>query len=307
MIDPSDVGGSLGFATTCRAVSNSPGATQHPVPCAETLGISIRATSRRPGTHGRYQSRADVGYHASMSGAGQHYQRYMQSQTGKYATWQLGSKIELGDVGLLHAGEFRCETNLARLGIPFTAEEGGKTDESHASASWSSIGGGAELSTKGPRAVAKLEFARAGSVIFQARDLQQFRIADFHAVAKRIREHEEWQRDWMVVDQVWHSSRVAICVAVTDSAQAKVIAHDGGALKNLSMLAEASLGFDIEVASGQISVIKSGTPVQPLYTCRKRNWFGKVVPVSTRTSSEDELEAEWAECDLTDLVRSYVV
>lgn len=241
-----------------------------------------------------------------MDRAGEMYQRHINKQTGKFATWPLGSRVELGDVGILRGGEFRVETNLGKLGIPFGKREAAITDESHSSVRWSSVDADTELQLPGPRAVAKLEFSNSGSVVFEAHALQQVLIDDFHTVAKHIRQLDDWQRSWVIIDQIWRSSQVAIIVALSDGASAHVVADGAGTLQDLSALADASLGFRIERASGQLSVVKSGGLVHPLFTCRKRNVWGKVVAVSTHGDDEQAADAEWPTCEFDDLLGSWI-
>jgi hypothetical protein len=183
------------------------------------------------------------------------------SSLGYHATWLPGVPVAVGDVGILNRGVFEKRTSMATLGAVVSVESGKSGDFDYQSANdvkWVTKVKG-ELSPAVPsvgraKAGAKIEFGRAGSVVFHLEDCRVERFSDTIAIESLMWDLWDryiWEDEWVLVTETVASPRATILVAAT-----------GGAAVEIAAKGSATAAIGEGVLSGSIGLVSS----QGMYT-----------------------------------------
>ena len=145
------------------------------------------------------------------------YQDILSRQNGYRALWPADYKLKLGDVGKFYNGEFKVETNLRDLSLPFDI----KTSQSNIPDYEFTHG---DIKTDWQADTCKLKFA-ANSFHIQLTDVILRQIANLDNIAKYVNDlyrsgQGKWDPAWLIVTDLMETKDGHIIVAPTDSKKA---------------------------------------------------------------------------------------
>jgi hypothetical protein len=147
--------------------------------------------------------------------------------------WLPGTRLRLGDVGVLDAAGWSPVGTLTGLGIEHTAGGPGvAVDHDYRSVNGTevstTVGAQADLAAVAPADVGvsvHYRFSRQGAFVVQARSVRVRQITDLAAVGEQVLASYgdgTWQRDWQVVTEVATAGSVLVLVAARSGAEATV-------------------------------------------------------------------------------------
>jgi hypothetical protein len=198
------------------------------------------------------------------------YTKSMSKRFDLYATWPLGSQLELGDIVV-----FETKYKVKRLGnvrqknVEFDVrEDAAPMDLDHQSAKGVSFNIGVEGDITAPGADVKTkvgyQFSRSGSFVFNAKTVT------FPEIENLIKLWDDikglgvwWQSDWKVVTKLAVAESIA--VMISSSSDGKVELAADGNITGVPNIADAGLGFDFTHKSDMETAMISQEVTQPLF------------------------------------------
>jgi hypothetical protein len=227
-----------------------------------------------------------------MSDAAKFYQKTIHNRIQRLATWEPGDAVAVGELGVLHNGNFRRVTTLADLGIAFEVEKAGITPHR----SLTSISGvqlrseaGGELPRAGGRVLVGLQ--QAGAVLFEAARVQQERFANSLPIIEQLRERRErddWDRSWVLIDQVWRVGRGTVIVATDDQVELALTLRGDSSI-GLAALAEGIVEGEFELRRGDVYKLLGARNFTPMYSAWTFGLWGRVKYLSLEAKVEPPL------------------
>jgi hypothetical protein len=153
----------------------------------------------------------------------------MRGAFERLPVWLPNTSMALGDVGTFGDGGWVRHTTLHALGVAFRTEQSpDATDYEYASSDGATVTGslsGAGPAGAGGSGAMSIEFSRAGAVALHAYDVRVRSIADLADVEARILDlhpARRWRRDWIFVHEVAEGGPVAVMVAGSTEAAARI-------------------------------------------------------------------------------------
>jgi hypothetical protein len=164
-----------------------------------------------------------------MATVHQLYTREMHDEFGSFACWPPNETLALGDVGILRRDSFEKKTNLADLGVEFTATDPGEpADLEYSSAGEVELTGRAEVRAGGPPLSFEVTFGRKGAIFFRAVCCTWESIADLPSVERQLLDRARaghWQPRQVVVTKLLRTGPAAVLVSSEPGARAEFRAH----------------------------------------------------------------------------------
>lgn len=206
------------------------------------------------------------------------YHQYTEELNDKFgflATWLPGTKLRLGDVGILKRERFEFVTTLEDLGIPFaTRDIGGVADYQYVSSKGVTIdfhGNGTAETPGAPLARASsavsINFSRANAVVFVAAGCKTTLVERQdqlgHAILARYRANN-WQEDYVVITELITAESATILVSADDSAKVDLAAKAKIATAGFS-LADPSIELQVASSVGVATQILAASQLTPLF------------------------------------------
>lgn len=187
-----------------------------------------------------------------MSITFQRYLREMHRHFGYLATWNPGSPMELGDIGLIQSGVFQRKTSLKLLGFePQIRPDETPTDLNYESATGVSM----SIKLQGEPALpgsslaqasagVTFEFSENGAVVFAATGATSPSLSDVLAIEEFIKQLPRWDSRFVIITEVVQCKTATVLVSGSQSA--KIELNASGALAAASFsIADASLNLSI--------------------------------------------------------------
>lgn len=177
-------------------------------------------------------------------GSVQTYTRTVTSETGRYAVWEPGDPVLLGDYGTSASGIYKKLGNIAEFGVSFNQEstgagfweytsEGVLTASSDVAASVLGVAGG-------PEAALEITFAREKSLFVRAGESSWVQIANLREVAEALAKTKRWDFGWRLVTGVREAG--SLLVVINRSRGSRVVVS--GSVDALEQLKLGQLRLD---------------------------------------------------------------
>ncbi len=246
-----------------------------------------------------------------MKGPAKQYTKEMRRKFAYIATWNPGTPITIGSVGISTDGRFQRVSDLETLGIPYEilkdndptdldyASEGSVTVTMKAAGS-GPVGGLATLD-----AGFSVEFKRTNSTLFKARETYTDVMRDTHKlgdeILKRYRKGE-WEKEWVVVTEVVRATSATILISNSQNGQVDLKAQVDGNL--LGGIADPTLELGIQFSRGMETQIIAEKGLTPLYRSVgiKTHLFGKPEVIGRGMRGLDMVTPTAARNELADVV-----
>lgn len=210
------------------------------------------------------------------------YTREIRRELHRFATWEPGQPMTLGDFGELRGAQFVRLGNLADIGLEFAVRADGHTDHVRYTSEGSvEMGfGGSAGGVVGPvaEAKAKLEvsFKAEHAILFTAADVTYETVADHLELERAILERFElggWDARHSIVTELARSGSTTVIVSAARDARI-VLEAEGEVDKidlanaglNARLAAQSNIGFQAVTESGM-------TPLLGLSRVRPRGLF----------------------------------
>jgi len=196
------------------------------------------------------------------------YTKEMAKKFGYFATWEPGTSVRIGDVGILKKNLFTRTGGLTDLGIAFrTGEDETTAQFSHASSGKISMFFKAAGEPPFPGSVLNedkagvtIDFTKPNATVFEAAGCRSFSIEDQIALGKTILDRHakgEWNEDWVVITELITAASATILISAASNAKIELIAATGEK-RTIANLADASAGFTVAAVRGLHTGIVAG-------------------------------------------------
>lgn len=222
--------------------------------------------------------------HNIMQGPAKQYTKEMRRKFAYIATWNPGTPMTIGSIGVTKDGRFRRVSDLETLGIPYEiikdndpadldyASEGSVTITMKASGS-GPVGGLGTLD-----AGFSVEFKKSNSTLFKAKETYTDVMRDTHKLGQEILKryrNGKWEKEWVVVTEVVRATSATILISNSQNGQVDLKATADGNL--LRGLADPALELGIQFSRGMETQIIAEKGLTPLYrgVGIKTHLFGK--------------------------------
>lgn len=230
------------------------------------------------------------------------YARTVRKHTNYRATWLPGSRLELGQVGIISDGVFHYRTDLEKLGIAFEVRRDNQPNDTFnfdsngvRSTSFKAAGETDEAfkSVAAAKAGARVEFSGAHAVVMRTKNARVNTIADIAkletdllaAVQRTIGPDGEavppvWQRDWVVITEVVDAEAATIIMSTERDATIEIEASGTIGPDGLVDV-DAGFGHESTQSIGIKEIAKRGmTPLHRAIRVRRQFlwWWDDVVP-----------------------------
>ena len=218
-----------------------------------------------------------------MKSIAQQYTDTMRKKYGKvYAAWKPGSHFELGDYGFLEKGVFSQLGNVKQLGDEFKfkiIEDPKPSNEEYRSEAVKKnkiTADGKTVANSNVNVAAgfSIEFANAGSVLYEAKNVRTNKIADVAALGAKIKKlyfsgksaenGVFWDKRYVVITEIDEAESATIIVANTKNTKVNLLARANISAARLD-IADAKLGWEHHVESGEITKSISDNGATPLF------------------------------------------
>ena len=239
-----------------------------------------------------------------MSKASKLYLKEIYQRFSYLAVWLPNTNLNLGDVGVQDADEFKMMTTLNNLGVPFVV----RTSETPVDFTYTSHSG-VTLKTKAEGEVAagtmlpeaqagiSLQFGKEGAFLFQAVGCYVDEIEDKvtlgQAVIEMLKEGT-WDSSWGVIDTLVRADSATIVVSNSQSAALELTAKAPVAVTNLANL---EAGLSVNLQRGEIIRFIAAKGLAPLFRLSRvkqsllSTLLGRSAPITFGgVSSEDSME-----------------
>ncbi|MFD3488648.1 hypothetical protein [Streptomyces sp. NPDC058665] len=218
-----------------------------------------------------------------MTAVHEQYATEMRQQFGYLATWLPGTRISVGDVGVLRGSRFEPYTTLAGLRVDFGMRPVGTPgDLEYASAGqveveWHGQAGLLAGSMAGAQTRVTVSFKRSHATFFQASRAATSAISDLPAVERAlIGLGGDWQREWVVVTEVVKARSAVVVVSSRRGGRLDLRVQGG---EPGASLAELASRVQVNSEAGIAARVVSPTGLTPLFrVCQLRG--GRVRRVS---------------------------
>lgn len=210
------------------------------------------------------------------------YTREIRKQLRRFATWEPGVPMRLGDFGELRGSQFVRLGDIGQMAIAFETREDGAADHvSYTSEGAVELafgaGGAADVALLADaKATLRVDFGARYAILFTAADVAYRSMADHLALEKAILERFEesaWDARHVIVTELVHSGSTTVIVSSGSNASITLEAEGGAKqidLADASIRARASaernIGYKAVTATGM-------TPLLGLSRIRPRGLF----------------------------------
>jgi len=209
------------------------------------------------------------------------YTKSMAKRFDMFATWPVGSELELGDIVIFETKhKVKRVGNITAKGVTFDLrEDAAPVDLDHQSSKGVSFGIGVEGDVTAPGAdvTTKLgyEFSRSGSFVFNAKTVTFPEIEDLIKLWDDIKGLGAWwQSDWKVVTKLAVAKDLAVLISSSSNGKVELAAK--GNVTGVPNIADAGLGFDFTHKSDMETAMITHEVSQPLFeihAVRRRGLF----------------------------------
>lgn len=222
------------------------------------------------------------------------YTKAMHKEYGTRATWLPGTKISIGDVGVLHDGKFVPQSSLKDLGIDFEVIEEFPMDYDYVSSQGVNIhkklaGQAAPVQTSAlgqADAGLVVEFKKEGAIVFSAKNGRKYRLKNSLQIGMEIEKRYEagqWKKEWLIVSEVIIADNGTILISQSSNVNVELKAKGQLGAGDLK-LSNLDLDFASQVDASKAITVKADQGLTPLYNLSgiRAGWFskGKFVPKS---------------------------
>jgi len=194
----------------------------------------------------------------------------MHHNLGFYATWLPGEAINVGDVGVLKGGRFRCLSSLRELGIrAVTAQTGTLVDVQYTSTRGTSISTSAGVNAVVGSGQITIDFSDAGAFLFHAMQMRPTRLENRAEVSDDILhayEIRKWEKEWLLIEAVHIAKSTTVVISEDSKARLVLSAEAKGPIASLP-LADPNASFSVVSTQGRLFHTIGARELRPLYSC----------------------------------------
>ncbi|PQP34780.1 hypothetical protein C6A37_05965 [Desulfobacteraceae bacterium SEEP-SAG9] len=234
-----------------------------------------------------------------MSQLARSFNRALHNELTIYAAWYpVANTIKLGDFGLIEDGVFRALGNISEFNAHFNhaAGESASIDFRSRGATAVRMVGGSKVDSYpevgNVEATLSFNFENANSCLIKGM-LSVMAMQNIYQVAKKLKEHDSWERRFRVVSATYTSENIVI-IATSESDTKVEFSATVDALKQVELgKVEAKVGIQSTKEKVFMSVGKSG--VVGLRLFKLGIWGG----VKVLGNEDTAYEEQWGE-DLED-------
>lgn len=232
-------------------------------------------------------------------GVYQQYTAELNDKFGFLATWLPGTRLRLGDVGILKRDRFEFVTTLDDLGIPFKIRDiSGAADYHYVSSKGVAINFHGNGKAESPGAAVasaasdvSINFTRANAVVFAATGCKTTLIERQDQLGRSILERYQagnWPGEHVLVTELVTADSATILISGDDSAKVDLAARAKIATAGFS-LADPSLELQVASSVGVATQILAASQLTPLFRASavRRRIFSAP---SFQTRSADSVE-----------------
>lgn len=210
------------------------------------------------------------------------YTREIRKQLKRFAAWEPGTPLQLGDYGQLDGALFQRIGNVSQLGVAFSALDDGTSDRiSYASKGAVDFSTDLDADADVPAAVRgkaalKVSFKTESAVMFNAADVHFEAMADQRELGRQILElyaEGEWDARHSIIVELSRAGSTTVIISAGSSASILLVAE--GDVPNVD-LADASLKIapSVERNIGYKAIAEAGmTPLFGLARVKPRGLF----------------------------------
>ncbi len=207
------------------------------------------------------------------------YTREMYRQFGYLATWNPGTPMELGDIGIMKQKQFTKIGNVSDLGISFEIEE----DHTPIDLEFSSEGA-VSISTKlsgtptftgstlsDIDAGIHVTFSKENAILFKANDTRTPAIKNQIKLGKEIIElfkAGKWDKNWVVITELVTADSATILISSSKEASIDVKVSGEIGMNELD-IAEAELELEVKFSKDLSTKFIAKTGLTPLFKVSK--------------------------------------
>lgn len=155
------------------------------------------------------------------------YATSIRKEIDRYAVWEPGEPLQLGDYGLLHDKTFEKRGNISEFGATFHHAESKPalyeftsdgTTMSEASVDGSTTVGG----PGGSRFSLEFKFSRDHGLVIRAAESYTTEISDLHMLAMALRKLPRWEFRWKIVAVLRTASNATILMSRSANSSVKI-------------------------------------------------------------------------------------
>jgi hypothetical protein len=156
------------------------------------------------------------------------YATSVRSEIDRYAVWEPGQPLELGDFGELHDKTFEKRGNVKDFKVAFEEKSGTRAFYEFTSAGTSiaeaSLGGSVNLGgpVAFPRASLTFEFAQERGLFLRAADSYTIQISNLNNLAGELSRQGHWKFHWKVITEIRIASNAVILMGRSANSTVKV-------------------------------------------------------------------------------------
>ena len=230
-----------------------------------------------------------------MSQLAKSFNRALHKELTIYVAWfPVANTIKLGDFGLIEGGVFRALGNISEFDVGFNHAPGqpASIDFMSNGATAVRMMGGAKVDSYPEvgdvEATLSFNFESANSCLIKGM-LSVMEMQNIYQVAKKLKEHDSWERRFRVVSATYNGEN-SVIIATSESDTKVEFSATVDALKQVELgKVEAKLGIQSSKEKVFMSVGKSGVVGLRLF---KLGIFGGV---KTLGDEDTAYETEWDE------------
>jgi hypothetical protein len=202
--------------------------------------------------------------------------REVRDQMDRFLNFPINQKISLGDYGTYDGKRCRFEwlSNLSDLGIQ--AESAGfqhEISESYATAGVVDIQG--QLNITGGNPCVDINFRKASAIAFRGFNIGFDQLQLMHlgkSLNDEIKSGLEWNRDWVIVTQLWKSDGFTHLVSGGKKSSVQIEASSPS-VPDLFNYADPSLGLNVSTQQSMSYCAVGVSDVRPYFAIHKLREF----------------------------------
>jgi hypothetical protein len=196
------------------------------------------------------------------------YANSVRSEIDRYAVWEPGQPLELGDYGELHDRTFQKRGNIREFAVSAEHSKGAPSLYEFTSAGTtvaeSDISGSVGVGSGGasPKVSMEFKFSREKGLVIRAAESHTIQISNLQKVAAQLHALRTWQFGWKIVSELRTASNATILMGRSAGSSMKIEASAQaleqfklGSLKTEAGLAiTGEVGYKLVGASGPLLI-----------------------------------------------------
>ncbi len=198
------------------------------------------------------------------------YVRTTRDDLGRYPTWPIGQRNQLGKIGCFHGktASFDWQTDLGRLGISCRENEIRPLTQEEMYMSEDSVSFRFSANTGGEITKVNFDFKKSRSIVTQGfrMGLKQLDVVDLREkLVEGITKHNlKWDYNWVIISEIWQAEGFTTLISGPRKSSSELSASSKDISSSFN-IADVNLGVELTAAENMAYQAVAKQDVQPYF------------------------------------------